>query len=223
MSADYSQSAVHPLGLNALAGVSAWAGVNALANLHAPRLLDLNALAGLNMPRLLDPNVLADLNTPPPAGVNAWSVWGVNAWGVNTWAGDTPLPLASVNTPRPAGVNALANLLRDLDAVAKRAGNQQLRQVDAPCPAMQGAAGPPNRACFLLDLFLGKADRDIMRGDLEEEFATSILPRYGERRALFWFWWQTVRTIATRNAVCRWGLVTGLARLGEWISRGING
>jgi hypothetical protein len=89
--------------------------------------------------------------------------------------------------------------------------------------ALDHFAVPPDRACYLLDLFLGKADREIMRGDLEEEFATSILPRYGERRARFWFWWQTVRTIATRNAVCRWGLLTGLARLGEWISRGING
>jgi hypothetical protein len=51
----------------------------------------------------------------------------------------------------------------------------------------------------LLDLFLGKADREIMRGDLEEEFAISILPRYGKRRARFWFWWQAMRTIATRT------------------------
>jgi hypothetical protein len=59
-----------------------------------------------------------------------------------------------------------------------------------------------------------------MRGDLEEEFTTSILPKYGARRACFWFWTQTVRTIATRNPVCR--SIGGLIRFGEWIFRQIG-
>jgi hypothetical protein len=69
---------------------------------------------------------------------------------------------------------------------------------------------------------LGKADREIMRGDLEEEFTTSILPKYGPRRAHLWFWTQTVRTIARRNLIFRWLLVGGLMRLGEWILRKIG-
>jgi hypothetical protein len=79
---------------------------------------------------------------------------------------------------------------------------------------------PPHRACFLLDLFLVKADRKVIPGDLVEEFTTSILPKYGARRARFWFWVQTVRTIATRNAISRLILVGGLQRLVEWIFRG---
>jgi hypothetical protein len=83
--------------------------------------------------------------------------------------------------------------------------------------------GPPSGACFLLNLLLAKADRDAIPGDLEEEFTNSILPKYGARRARFWFWTQTVRTIATRNPICRWSLVGGLVRIGEWIFRQIGG
>jgi hypothetical protein len=81
----------------------------------------------------------------------------------------------------------------------------------------------PDRACFLLDLLLSKADREEIPGDLEEEFWTSILPKYGPARARFWFWTQTLRTIATRNRLCRWLLIGGLARVGEWILRKIGG
>jgi hypothetical protein len=86
-----------------------------------------------------------------------------------------------------------------------------------------GSAVLPDRACFLLDLLLAKADRETILADLEEEFTTYFLPKYGARRARFWFWKQTVKTIAYRNAVCRWVLVTGLARFGEWILRGFSG
>ena len=81
---------------------------------------------------------------------------------------------------------------------------------------------PPLGACFLLDLILPKADREVIPDDLVEEFTTSILGEYGVRRARLWFWTQTVRTVATRNPVCRWTLVGGLERIGEWIFRNIG-
>jgi hypothetical protein len=73
-----------------------------------------------------------------------------------------------------------------------------------------GSAAPPDRACFLLDLLLAKGYRLEIRGDLEEEFLTDKFPRYGARRARFWFWAQTVKAIAIRNPV------------GEWILRKIG-
>jgi hypothetical protein len=82
---------------------------------------------------------------------------------------------------------------------------------------------PPNGAVFLLDLLLATSDRAVIPGDLEEDFATSILPKYGPVRARMWFWGETVRTIATRNPICRSVLVGGLMRLGEWIFRQIGG
>jgi hypothetical protein len=84
-------------------------------------------------------------------------------------------------------------------------------------PAPPASADPPTGASFLLDLCLPKVDREVIPGDLAEEFTTSILPKYGASRARFWFWTQAVRTIARRNPICRWIFVGGLARVGEWI------
>ena len=81
---------------------------------------------------------------------------------------------------------------------------------------------PPNNACYLLRVFLAKGNRDAISGDLLEEYGTEILPKYGVRRAQFWFWFQTVRTIATQNPVCRWVLVYGISRVGEWLVRQIG-
>lgn len=82
-------------------------------------------------------------------------------------------------------------------------------------------AVPPPGACFLLDLLLSQADRKVVPGDLEEEFRVR-LPQYRPMRARLWFWGETVRTIATRNVICRSVLVGGLVRLGEWIFRQIG-
>jgi hypothetical protein len=85
-----------------------------------------------------------------------------------------------------------------------------------PTPAV-----PPTVACFLLDLFLSKADRKAIPGDLQEEFRAN-LAKYGPRGARLWFWGETVRTVAIRNLVCRWILAGGLMRLGDWIFRQIG-
>ena len=81
---------------------------------------------------------------------------------------------------------------------------------------------PPKSACFLLDLFLSKPDRQSIPGDLVEEFEMSILPKYGPRRARFWFWAQAARAIAERNRLSRWMLVYGLGRVAEWIFKAIG-
>jgi rubredoxin len=80
---------------------------------------------------------------------------------------------------------------------------------------------PPTAACFLLDLLLRKADRKAIPGDLEEEFRARI-EKYSQTGARLWFWGETVRTLATRNPVCRWILVGGLMRLVGWIFRQIG-
>jgi hypothetical protein len=80
---------------------------------------------------------------------------------------------------------------------------------------------PPVAACFLLDLLLSRADRQVVPGDLLEEFTTSILPKYGAKRAHIWFWKQTICTLAWRNPICRWLLMSGLVRAITWIFRQI--
>ena len=74
---------------------------------------------------------------------------------------------------------------------------------------------------MVLDLLLSKADRKTIPGDLEEEFKAAI-KKYSLRGAQIWFWGKTVRTLTTRNPVCRWILVGGLIRLVGWIFRHIG-
>lgn len=56
-------------------------------------------------------------------------------------------------------------------------------------------AEPSRLAEKLLYLFLPKEQREHVPGDLEEEFTTIILPKFGPRFARFWYWWQVIRSI----------------------------
>jgi hypothetical protein len=85
------------------------------------------------------------------------------------------------------------------------------------------SVGPPERASYLLYLFLVRADRQTIPGDLEEEFTLIILPRFGPRRARIWFWSQTIKTIAFRNLLCRWLLVGSIVKLAEYIQHKVGG
>jgi hypothetical protein len=89
-------------------------------------------------------------------------------------------------------------------------------------PARTKHSVPPAAAYFLLDLLLAKIDREAIMGDMEEQFEEK-LAKYGPTGARGWFWGETARTIATRNPICRWLLVWGLTRVGEWIFRKIGG
>lgn len=85
------------------------------------------------------------------------------------------------------------------------------------------ASGVPKTALFLLYVFLGKAERAAIPGDLVEEFNTCIVPQFGIGRARLWFWARTFAAIGYRNLFCRWLLVGGgLLKLGEWVRRAIG-
>jgi hypothetical protein len=73
------------------------------------------------------------------------------------------------------------------------------------------ASTPPAQACFLLDRLLPRADRNGIRGDIEEEFKTR-LAKDGPTRAGRW----------QQTPVFRSVLVGGLMRLLEWIFRQIG-
>ncbi len=78
---------------------------------------------------------------------------------------------------------------------------------------------PPKRAEMLLHFGLPKCDRECMIGDLEEEYRTVILPKYGPRVAMRWYWWQAVRSVAAASGgrVRVWLSFGGLARAAGWI------
>lgn len=83
--------------------------------------------------------------------------------------------------------------------------------------------GPPDKASYLLYLLLVKVDRQTIPGDLEEEFALIILPKFGARRPRIWFWSQTIKAIAFRNPLCRWLLVDSVVKVGEYFRNKIGG
>ena len=55
-------------------------------------------------------------------------------------------------------------------------------------------ASPPKTARFLL-LLIPRRHRENLVGDLEEEFATILVPSYGFTKARFWYWWQVAMSI----------------------------
>ena len=78
---------------------------------------------------------------------------------------------------------------------------------------------PPKRAEMLLHFGLPKRDRECMIGDLEEEYRTVILPKYGAGVAARWYWWQAVRSVAAASGgrVRVWLSFGGFARAAGWI------
>lgn len=105
-----------------------------------------------------------------------------------------------------------------LDRVGTLAGTPEL---NSPPLVRAEHSVPPAAACFLLDLLLTKADRNVIPGDLTEEFRARI-PNYGYRGARLWFWAELMRTIMWRNPVCRSALVGSLMRAIGWILRQIG-
>lgn len=66
---------------------------------------------------------------------------------------------------------------------------------------------PPKSAEFLAYLFLPKSDREVLLGDLTEEYR-SVVAKFGQRRAQFYFYKQVVWSIwpLARKAFIKWGL-----------------
>jgi hypothetical protein len=56
------------------------------------------------------------------------------------------------------------------------------------------APAPPDWGLYCL-LLIPKRNREHLVGDLEEEFRTVILPRYGPRKAACWYWWNVIVSI----------------------------
>ncbi len=78
----------------------------------------------------------------------------------------------------------------------------------------------PRLAEFLLYCFLSKKERDVFIRDLEKDFSSVILPKFGLRRARFWYWSQVFSSIAlplTRHVVKLLSLSWVLDRARRWM------
>ena len=89
----------------------------------------------------------------------------------------------------------------------------------------RNTARPSRFAEMLLFLFLTKEQREHLPADLEEEFRTLILPKFGQRFARFWYWSQVIRSIGpvAGAAVRRWllhiGGGIGLVKVLDWLRK----
>ena len=83
----------------------------------------------------------------------------------------------------------------DLLLELKEAG--KIRGVD--WDQIEGSAEPdPNRPpkmATLLVLLIPKKNREHILGDLDEEYRTILMPRYGRRTANLWYWWQAAISV----------------------------
>jgi hypothetical protein len=119
----------------------------------------------------------------------------------------------------------MRQLLMMSGATAAPTGDVSASEVQAAAAASVSEApanSPPTQASFLLYRLLPRADRNVIRGDMEEEFKAR-LAKDGPTCARRWFWRETAWTIVQQNPVCRSILVGGLMRLGDWIFRQIGG
>lgn len=114
--------------------------------------------------------------------------------------------------------------LEIIDGLASNNGLERLDADDGLESKPLFSAQVPLHAEFLFSLFLSKADRQTIPGDLEEEFLTSILPKFGPRRAKFWYWSQALTAIARCNPLVKWAFVGGgIFKVFAWITRRISG
>lgn len=82
-----------------------------------------------------------------------------------------------------------------LDAVIAAAphGSQALGLGNRPKKPGE-AVDPPERAELLLRL-VPRRDREPILGDLEEDFRTDFLPKFGPEKARRLYWWHAVRSV----------------------------
>jgi hypothetical protein len=57
------------------------------------------------------------------------------------------------------------------------------------------AETPPKKAEYLLYYLLTKPDRESIPGDLEEEYRTIIVPKFGPQYARIWYWKQVILSV----------------------------
>ena len=92
-------------------------------------------------------------------------------------------------------VQATAAVTVGLDAViiAAHYGAQALELGSRP-EELEEAVNPPQSAELLLHL-MPERDREYILGDLEEDFRTDFLPKFGPEKARRLYWWHAVRSV----------------------------
>jgi hypothetical protein len=112
----------------------------------------------------------------------------------------------------------MASLFRaDLDPAGETLGRLHLlraRESQATPPAP-----PPRHAERLLNYVLPRARREEILGDLEEDYYTKWLPKYGAQEARRLYWADAIRSIAPLlwTAVKRSGIIAAILGAADWL------
>ncbi len=79
----------------------------------------------------------------------------------------------------------------------------------------------PKSAEKLLYFILPKSAREHLPGDLEEEYRTKILPKFGPRYAKIWYWKQAVGSIGPilRSQMLKLFGLASVAKVAQWVSQ----
>lgn len=80
----------------------------------------------------------------------------------------------------------------------------------------------PKGAQYFISLFLSRDKRENILGDLEEEFLTEIYPKYGAKRAWFWYWTQVVGSvipILVERCAKLLGVLFGITKFLDWLQK----
>ena len=86
---------------------------------------------------------------------------------------------------------------------------------------IQAASELPKTAEKLLYIILPKSAREHLPGDLEEEYRTTILPKFGSRYAKIWYWKQAVGSIGPiiRSQLLKLLGFASVAKVAQWVSQ----
>ena len=79
---------------------------------------------------------------------------------------------------------------------------------------------PPKVAELILYFMLPKELRESLPGNLEEEYRTIILPKFGKRAASIWYWKQVFASAApvVRSRLGKWIAIAWFGKVAAWLT-----
>lgn len=122
------------------------------------------------------------------------------------------LKTINVNTPE------WRKVIRSIRSIESHALNEHAHGV---ADNIQASSDLPKTAEKLLYIILPKSAREHLPGDLEEEYRTTILPKFGLRYAKIWYWKQVVGSIGPilRSQLLKLMGFASVAKVAQWVSQ----
>jgi hypothetical protein len=133
---------------------------------------------------------------------------------LNRSVAELEISVRSYNCLKNANIETIGELVQKTEAEmlrTKNFGRKSLNEINAILNTMGLSLGmrvdsggrlhspntetPPKKAEYLLYYLLTKRDRESIPGDLEEEYRTVIVPKFGPQYARIWYWKQVICSV----------------------------